>query len=162
MHRPMTTLTESDVEQVALDWLSGLGWQVAHGPDIAPDTPGAERADYGQVLLQHRLGDAIAQLNPDLPATALEDAFRRLTRPEGATLEARNRAFHRMLVNGVDRRIPGDPGARVRGEPGKSHRFRNGRTDNDFLRRQPVHGNREPHQPQARRRAVRQRPASRR
>ena len=39
----MTTLTEADVEAAALDWLSALGWQVAHGPDIAPDTPNAER-----------------------------------------------------------------------------------------------------------------------
>ena len=39
----MTTITEADVEQVALDLLSGLGWGVAHGPDIAPDTPNAER-----------------------------------------------------------------------------------------------------------------------
>ena len=40
----MTTITKADVEQAALVWLSGLGWQVAHGPDIAPDTPGAEQA----------------------------------------------------------------------------------------------------------------------
>ena len=45
----MTTLTESTVEEAALGWLAGLGWSVAHGPDIAPDTPGAERADYGEV-----------------------------------------------------------------------------------------------------------------
>ena len=31
----MTTITEADVEQAALGWLSALGWQVAHGPDIA-------------------------------------------------------------------------------------------------------------------------------
>ena len=43
----MTTITEADVEQVALDWLSGLGWQVTHGPDIAPDASNAERDDYG-------------------------------------------------------------------------------------------------------------------
>ena len=97
----MTTLTEADVESAALSWLKAQGWQVAHGRDIAPDTPGAERADYGQVVLEGRLQDALAQLNPDLPAAALDDAFRRLTHPEGATLEARNRAFHRMLVNGV-------------------------------------------------------------
>ena len=36
----MTTISEADVEQAALDWLSALGWKVAHGPDIAPDTPG--------------------------------------------------------------------------------------------------------------------------
>ena len=98
----MTTLTEADVEQTALDWLSALGWQVAHGPDIAPDTPGAERDEYGQVMLEARLRDALARLNPDLPVSALEDAARKLTKPQGATVEARNRAFHRMLVAGAD------------------------------------------------------------
>ncbi len=97
----MTTLTEADVEQVALEWLEGLGWRVARGPDIAPGAPEAERADYGQVVLERRLRDALAKLNPSLPAEALDDAFRRLTHPEGATLESRNREFHRMLVNGV-------------------------------------------------------------
>ena len=97
----MTTLTESDVEQVALEWLANVGWQVSYGPDIAPDTAGAERTDYGQVVLAQRLRDALARLNPDLPSEALGDAFHKLTRPEGATLEARNRAFHRMLVEGV-------------------------------------------------------------
>ena len=97
----MTTLTEADVEQAALAWLEGLGWRVAHGPDIAPGAPNGERVDYGQVVLERRLRDALALLNPGLPSEALEDAFRRLTRPEGATLEARNREFHRMLVNGV-------------------------------------------------------------
>ena len=40
----MTTITEADVEQTALAWLSGLGWQAAHGPDIAPDAPDAAQA----------------------------------------------------------------------------------------------------------------------
>ena len=97
----MTTINEADVEQAALDWLSGVGWQVVHGPDIAPEAPGAERSDYGQVVLEQRLQDALAELNPSLPAGALDDAYRKLTRPEGSTLEARNRAFHRMLVDGV-------------------------------------------------------------
>ena len=60
----MTTITEADVEQAALDWLSGLGWAVAHGPDIAPETPNAERADFAQVVLERRLRDALAALNP--------------------------------------------------------------------------------------------------
>ena len=33
----MITLTESDVEQVARDWLANLGSRAAHGPDIASD-----------------------------------------------------------------------------------------------------------------------------
>ena len=97
----MTTFTESTVENAALDWLESLGWSIAHGPDIAPDTPGAERRDYGAVVLERRLRDALARLNPSLPTEALDDAFRKLTHLEGPTLEARNRAFHRMLVDGV-------------------------------------------------------------
>ena len=112
---PMTTITEADVEQAALDWLAGLGWQVAHGPDIAPDTPNAERDNYRQVVLERRLRDALAGLNPGLPSDALDDAFRKLTRPEGSTLEARNRAFHRMLVNGVEIEYR-DAEGRVRGD----------------------------------------------
>jgi type I restriction enzyme R subunit len=97
----MIAFTESDVESAALAWLSGLGWQVKHGAEIAPGEFSAERADYGQVVLEQRLRDALARLNPDLPPEALEDAFRKLTRPEGATLEQRNRHFHRMLAEGV-------------------------------------------------------------
>jgi len=37
--------SESTIEEATLDWLERQGWQVAHGPDIAPDTPGAERTD---------------------------------------------------------------------------------------------------------------------
>ena len=111
----MTTLTEADVEQAALDWLRELGWQVAHGPNIAPDTPNAERDVYAQVVLERRLRDALADLNPGLPVSALEDAYRKLTRPEGSTLEARNRSFHRMLVNGVEIEYR-DSDGRVRGD----------------------------------------------
>ena len=44
----------------------------------------------------------LAELNPAVPSSALDDARRKLTRPGGSTLEVRNRAFHRMLVNGVE------------------------------------------------------------
>ena len=97
----MTTLIESDVEEAALGWLRGLGWQAAYGPDIGPDSPRAERDSFGQTVLERRLRDAVARLNPSLPVSALDDALRKLTQPEGATLEARNRSFHRMLVNGI-------------------------------------------------------------
>jgi type I restriction enzyme R subunit len=97
----MGIMTEATVESAALAWLSELGWQVKHGPDIAPGMLAAERRDYGEVVLAHRLRDALARLNPTLPAEALEDAFRKLTRPEGADLLQRNRALHRLLVDGV-------------------------------------------------------------
>jgi type I restriction enzyme R subunit len=95
-----SSFTESTVEDAALAWLEAIGWQVAHGPDIAPGELAAERSGYGQVLLDQRCRDALARLNPTLPAEALSDAFRKLTRPEGPTLAARNRTLHRLLVDG--------------------------------------------------------------
>lgn len=94
-------ITESEVESAALGWLESLGWQIKHGPEIAPGEPFAEREDYREVVLAQHLRGALARLNPDLPHEALEEAFRKLTHPEGSTLEARNRAFHRMLIDGV-------------------------------------------------------------
>jgi len=74
----MARLTESVVEKAALDWLESIGWHVAHGPDISPDgdtlTPTLfqrERERYSEVVLARRLRDALARLNPDLPADAL-------------------------------------------------------------------------------------------
>ena len=108
------SLSESTVEVVALDWLRSLGWTVLHGPDIAPDTPAAERDDYDDVVLHSRLRTALARLNPGLPNDALDDAHRRLTRPAGATLDARH-DLHRMLVAGVTVEYAGADG-RVRGD----------------------------------------------
>lgn len=93
--------TESEVESAALAWLEAMGWHIAYGPNIAPDQLFAERRDYNEVVLSQRLRDALDRLNPGLPPEVLYDAFKKITRPEGATLESRNRSFHRKLVDGI-------------------------------------------------------------
>ena len=127
----MSAFSESGVEAAALAWLADLGWAVAHGPDIAPDALAAERSDYGQVLLGQRLCDSLARLHSDLPDDVLDDAFRQLNRPEGPTLENRNRAFHRMLVDGVTVEYRTDEGA-VRGSQACVVDF-DDPTNNDWL-----------------------------
>jgi len=99
----MTNFTESVVEDAALAWLESLGYAVLHGPAIAAGEPRAERSDpnYRDVVLERRLLQALVCLNPDLPVEALEDAFRKLTRSDAPSLVERNRAVHRMLVDGV-------------------------------------------------------------
>ncbi len=92
---------ESVVEQAALAWLESTGWSVRNGAEIAPGEPAAERDTFGPVVLAQRLRDALMRLNPTLLAEALEDAFRKLTRSEGADPIAHNRALHRLLVDGV-------------------------------------------------------------
>ena len=74
-----------------------------HGPDIAVGELLAERSDpnYRDVVLERRLREALARLNPELPPEALGDAYRKLTRVDAPSLVERNRAVHRMLVDGV-------------------------------------------------------------
>jgi len=127
----VTAFTESVVEEAALAWLEGVGWRIAHGPEIAPDMAAAERADYGEVVLARRLRDALARLNPTLPAETLEDAFRKLTRPEGADLIQRSRALHRMLVDGVTVEYRDAEGA-IRGAQARVIDFDDARA-NDWL-----------------------------
>jgi len=97
----MTQFNESVIEQATLAWLESVGWRVRNGTEIAPGESAAERDDYGQVVLAKRVRDALARLNSALPAEALDHAFRKLIRPEGADLIVRNRALHRLLVDGV-------------------------------------------------------------
>ena len=110
----MSSFKEEEVEQAALEWLGELGYRIAHGPAIAPGQTAAERQSYGDVVLVERLRAALLRLNPDLPAPALDDAFRKLTRPDRPTLIANNHALHRLLVDGVNVEYTAD-GGRIAG-----------------------------------------------
>ena len=124
-------VNEADVETAALSWLSSLGWQTAYGPDIAPDTQGAERTDFTQVVLEERLRNALVNLNPELPPSALETGLRSLINSEGPTLEARNRAFHHALTRGVTVPVR-RPDGTTSGEPANVVDFENP-ANNDWL-----------------------------
>jgi type I restriction enzyme R subunit len=74
------SLTESIVEDAALEWFGELGYAVGHGPHLAPGeyaggtlTPAlshGERESYGEVVLVGRLREAIRRLNPAIPEDA--------------------------------------------------------------------------------------------
>jgi len=121
-------INESTVEFAALDWLRDLGYRIVHAPEPGPY---GLRDTYADVVLPQILRDRLANLNPDLPADALDDAFRKLTTPPGATLEARNRSFHRMLVDGVTVEYRHGDGT-VRGDPVRVFDFDNP-MNNDWL-----------------------------
>ena len=126
--REMKGIRESTVEAAALDWLRDLGYRIVHAPEPGPY---GLRDTYGDVVLPRILHERLANLNPDLPADALDDAFRKLTSAPGATLEARNRSFHRMLVDGVPVEYRHDDGT-VRGAPARVLDFEDP-TKNDWL-----------------------------
>ncbi len=94
-------MTEDQLERDTLAWLQEVGYTRRYGPDIACDGAAPERADYRQVVLASRLREAIALLNPGIPLAARDDALRQITDLGIASLLAANRAFHKLLVNGV-------------------------------------------------------------
>lgn len=100
------SLNESTVEDAALTWFGELGYAIGHGPQLAPGEPAAERASFGDVLLVGRLREAIRRLNPAIPEDAREEAVRKLLRLGTPSLTQTNRAFHRMLRDGVPVEYP--------------------------------------------------------
>src|SRR5690606_36098352 len=94
-------MTEDQLEQETLGWLAEVGYTVHNGPDIAHDGPDPQRNGYTQVLLLQRLRAAIERLNPCIPAAAREDALKQVENLDTPVLLAANRAFHKLLVNGV-------------------------------------------------------------
>jgi len=97
-------ITESDVEQAALDILEELDYKTLYGPDIAPPPEGTkpERKSYSDVVLVERLTKAIDKLNPTIPREAKEEAVKKLLRTDSPKLIVNNQSFHKMLVNGMD------------------------------------------------------------
>ena len=94
-------MDERDVEDAALSWFQELGYGLAHGPQLAPGQAGAERSTFTDVVLTERLRAAIGRLNPAITAGAREDALRKVLRVGTPSLAQTNRAFHRMLRDGV-------------------------------------------------------------
>ncbi|HOO52338.1 MAG TPA: tRNA-guanine transglycosylase [Alphaproteobacteria bacterium] len=94
-------MNETQLENLCLDWFREEGWEVLHGPDIAPETENAARKDYRSVLLEDVLAQAIARINPHLPSECSEQVIAHLKKPESLDLIANNRDFHRLLLQGV-------------------------------------------------------------
>jgi len=95
-------MNEHDLEQAVLSWFAELGYETAHGPDLAPDVKTPERATFADVVLIDRFRKALDRLNPDLPASALDDALHKVTRHDSPSLIRNNHSFHNRLADGVD------------------------------------------------------------
>jgi len=100
------TFNESTVEDAALTWFGELGYAVDYGPRLAPGEPAMEREGFDDVVLVGRLREAIQRLNPDIPDEAREEALRKVLRVGTPSLTQTNRAFHKMLRDGVEVEYP--------------------------------------------------------
>lgn len=123
-------MTEDHLEKQCLEWFAEGGWELAHGPDLAPDGIAPERSDYRQVLLLADLEAAIRRINPHLPDSAVEQAVTLVRQPSSLDTIVSNRAFHRLLLDGVpvdyklDDRIIHDHALLIDFERLETNRFR--------------------------------------
>lgn len=109
-HGGRSPLVESDVEELALLHFAQLGYEIVNGPDIAPEESASERATYADVVLRGRLEESLHRLNPDVPPAAVAEALRKILVPESPSLLQNNRAFHKMLRDGVEVEVAGKDG----------------------------------------------------
>ncbi|WP_282035008.1 type I restriction endonuclease subunit R [Metabacillus indicus] len=98
----MFRFNEDELEQATLDWFEELNYEVAYGPDLSPGGDSIERKDFSIVILEGRLTDALSSINKGVSFQAIEDAVRKITIPQHPNLLLNNKAFQKMLTDGVD------------------------------------------------------------
>lgn len=97
----MSKLTESTIENWAIELLQAQGYTYLYGPDIAPESATAERARYDEVVLVEHLRAAVRRINPLIPIAAQDEAIAQVLRIASPDVLANNEAFHRLLTEGV-------------------------------------------------------------
>ena len=95
------SITENEIEEIALSYLQGLGYTYQLGTVISPDGEHPER-QYNEVVLVTRLRDTIDKLNPNISQDAKEDALKKVLRTDSPNALINNENFHRYLTDGVD------------------------------------------------------------
>jgi type I restriction enzyme R subunit len=107
------SITENEIEEIALSYLQNLGYSYILGTTLSPDGEHPER-QYTDVVLTTRLRDAIDKLNPSITQDAKEDALKKVLRTESPTALINNETFHKYLTEGVDVEVRTADG--IRGE----------------------------------------------
>lgn len=101
-------INEAQLEDLACEWFTSLGWNYVHGEVISPEGEAPERETWKHVLLRPRLLAALKQINPTIPEEGLEQAIHAVEAISDPTLIGRNRAFHKMLLDGVQVEVERD------------------------------------------------------
>lgn len=102
--KQMQNITESNIEEFAIETLQKLSWEYIHGLAIAPEVESSERESFEQIILTHRLRRSIAHLNPDIPESAKDQAIQKVLHIYSSDLLHNNETFHRYFIEKV--RVP--------------------------------------------------------
>jgi type I restriction enzyme R subunit len=91
--------SEAEWEEFTLEALGELAWYTTEGKKIAPGS--GERESWQDLVLRGRLRYAIAHLNPDLPASAVDEAVAIVVTAASRDAKAENRQVHEYLTKGI-------------------------------------------------------------
>ncbi len=111
----MNSISENEIEEIAISYLKNMGYTYVLGTDISPDGEHPER-QYNEVVLVTRLRDAIDKLNPSITQDAKEDALKKVLRADSPVALINNENFHKYLTEGIDvevRTVDGIRGEKV-------------------------------------------------
>ena len=97
----MKPITENIIEESAIEILQLQGWEYANGKELSPEGMFCERDSFSQIILTQRLRNAIAKINPLIPAEAQESAIQKVLRIYSPELLHNNEEFHRLLIEKV-------------------------------------------------------------
>ena len=97
----MTRITEHSIEDFAIKLLEHLGYEYIYAPSIAHDGENSERSSYEEILLTHRVAEAVRRINPNVPLAAQEEAIKEIQRIHSPELLTNNESFHRLLTEGI-------------------------------------------------------------
>src|SRR5712691_3429136 len=92
-------MSESQWEALAMDTLAELAWLPMEGKKIAPKS--GERESWDELVIPHRLRQAIARINPKLPASAVEEAAGLILSPQSRDALSENHRVHKYLTEGI-------------------------------------------------------------
>lgn len=103
-------LDEAAYELQVLEWLKGIGWSHAFGPEIAPNGSRPERQSFKDVVLVDRLEEAIARLNPSITADIVRRVSQRIQAPGEADPFWANRLIHLWMTEGLSENVRNENG----------------------------------------------------
>lgn len=98
----MMKITESEIEEFAINLLEKQGYRYVYGPDISPEGNNPLRDGFDEVILEEKLKAAIRRINPGISEEAEVDGLHRVKSRNFADPISDNEDFHKILTEGVN------------------------------------------------------------